>query len=74
MEKVAIENLPSLEFLHLRSHSVERIELKSLKSLKELILNINVEPNNLQTDFYDQMPNIEQLRLNFKVRKSINSR
>ena len=59
-----IESLSSLEYLHLRSESVERITLKSLNALKCLTLYISDIITNLQPDFYDQMPNIEVLTIN----------
>ena len=68
-----IENLWFLEYLHLRSESVERITLKSLYALKALVLNITNLKNNFQRDFFKQMPNIEiltiksdYLKLNFR--------
>lgn len=80
LEEVNIENLSSLQNLHLQSSSVEQITLKSLNALENLTLHITKLKTNLQTDLYDQMPNIGVLTircdlLNFyfhKLNKKLN--
>jgi insulin-like growth factor-binding protein complex acid labile subunit len=61
LEEVNIDNLPFLQFLRLKSSSVERISLKSLHSLKRLFLYINRLQTSLQADLFEQVPNIEKL-------------
>ena len=61
VKEVNIGNLRSLKHLRLKSHSVERITLKSLNALEKLSLDINYQLTKLQTDLYDQIPNIELL-------------
>lgn len=61
LKEVNIDNLPYLQFLRLKSASVERISLKSLDSLKRMFLYINHLQTSLQADLCEQIPNIEKL-------------
>lgn len=61
LEEVNIENLPYLQYLRLKSVSVERITLNSLNALRRVFLYINDLQTDLQADLCDQIPNIEKL-------------
>ena len=59
-EYIIIENLSSIECLNLDLNSAKEISFKNLYALKELNI-ISYEIINLQTDLFDNLPNIEKL-------------
>lgn len=60
MDYIIIDSLSSLEYVYLRFNSVKEIKFKNLYALKELELESDVNFD-IQTDLFDQLPNIEKL-------------
>ena len=63
-EEINLENLTSLEYLRLSLKSTERISIRNSNSLKNLSIDFieSINPNR-QTKLFENLPNIETVRL-----------